>query len=123
VLPAIQAVEGGTIGAVSLNADGSQDLGIMQINSRWVPVLAQATHLSPAVVRDRLIMNGCYSILVAGAILRLHRAERHGDMLTAIGDYHSRTPLRNQAYLGRVVDAATTMFPPAAAPRHPRIGP
>ena len=36
VLPSIQAVEGGAIGAVHLNSDGSQDLGLMQINTSWV---------------------------------------------------------------------------------------
>jgi hypothetical protein len=36
VLPAIQAVEGGSIGAIHQNRDGSQDLGVMQVNTRWV---------------------------------------------------------------------------------------
>ena len=40
VLPSIQAVEGGAIGVVHLNSDGSQDLGIMQVNTSWVTKLA-----------------------------------------------------------------------------------
>jgi hypothetical protein len=36
VLPAIQAVEGGTVGNVSQNVDGSSDLGVMQVNTLWL---------------------------------------------------------------------------------------
>ncbi len=41
VLPAIHGVEGGQVGSVHVNADGSQDLGYMQVNTRWLPVLAR----------------------------------------------------------------------------------
>ena len=34
VLPSIHAVEGGQIGTVHLNTDGSEDLGFMQVNTR-----------------------------------------------------------------------------------------
>ncbi len=43
VLPAIHAVEGGAVGSVSPNRDGSEDLGLMQINTRWLPTLALGT--------------------------------------------------------------------------------
>ncbi len=55
VLPSIQAVEGGWPGAVHGNADGSADLGLMQVNTLWVPVVARALGLQPAAVRRRLI--------------------------------------------------------------------
>ncbi len=41
VLPSIQAVEGGWAGAVIRNGDGSDDLGVMQVNTQWLAVLAR----------------------------------------------------------------------------------
>ena len=45
VLPAIQAVEGGVPGSVSHNADGSDDLGVMQVNTLWLAPLARVSRL------------------------------------------------------------------------------
>jgi hypothetical protein len=41
VLPSIQAVEGGAVGSVSANTDGSSDLGVMQVNTLWLRPLAR----------------------------------------------------------------------------------
>ena len=46
VLPAIQSVEGGRVGLVHVNRDGSEDLGVMQINTLWIGPLARRTGLS-----------------------------------------------------------------------------
>jgi hypothetical protein len=54
VLPAIHVVEGGTVDTVSQNRDGSQDLGLMQINTRWLPVLARHTRHDEVTVRQAL---------------------------------------------------------------------
>ena len=45
VLPSIQHVEGGGLGVVHRNTDGSEDLGVMQINTIWLPALSRYTHL------------------------------------------------------------------------------
>lgn len=110
VLPSIQRVEGGGIGNVSRNTDGSDDLGVMQINTRWVQPIAALTRLPPATVRVRLIDDGCFNIAAAGAILRTYLDEAHGDLMTAVGDYHSHTPTLHQAYRLRVLQAATALF-------------
>jgi len=110
VLPAIQAVEGGRAGTVSRNADGSEDLGVMQINTRWLPVLARHTRLSEAELRERLIHDACFNIAVAGAILRTHLDEARGDLMRAIGNYHSRTPALHAAYRQRVLASAAAIF-------------
>jgi hypothetical protein len=110
VLPSIQRVEGGRIGSVSPNPDGSDDLGVMQINTSWVQPLAALTRLAPATVRARLIDDGCFNIAAAGAILRAYINEAHGDLMTAVGDYHSHTPTLHQAYRLRVLQAATALF-------------
>ncbi|HET6306373.1 MAG TPA: lytic transglycosylase domain-containing protein [Rhodopila sp.] len=110
VLPSIQAVEGGGVGVVHRNADGSEDLGVMQINTLWVRPLARVSHLSEAEVRDRLLDKPCFNIAAAGLIVRSYLAETRGDLLRAVGDYHSHTPVLNQAYQAQVLHSATAMF-------------
>ena len=110
VLPAIQAVEGGQIGTVQLNTDGSEDLGVMQVNTRWIDALSRAAGLSPEATRARLVNDPCFNIAASGAILRTYLNEAAGDLMLAVGYYHSHTPTRRQAYLERVMERATTMF-------------
>ncbi len=110
VLPSIQAVEGGAVGRVHANANGSQDLGVMQINTVWVLPLARFTALPTTTVRQRLIDDACFNIAAAGAILRAHLDETGGDLMRSIGDYHSRTPPLNQRYRLEVTRAAGAMF-------------
>lgn len=118
VLPAIWATEGGRIGTVRANANGTEDLGVMQVNTVWLPALARGTGLPEQEVRRRLIEDGCFSIAVAGAILRFHLEAERGDLLRAIGNYHSRTPELHDAYRQRVERNATRLFG-QAAPRRP----
>ena len=110
VLPSIMAVEGGPIGIPHLNTDGSEDLGIMQVNSRWLPAVSRASGLPPAVVRARLLSQPCFGINVAGAILRVYLDEAHGNLMLAIGYYHSHTEALNVTYQHQVVRAAQIMF-------------
>lgn len=109
-LPAIQHVEGGAVGSVSGNADGSADLGVMQVNTVWIGPLARLSGLSGAAVRERLIVDPCFNIAAAGLILRSHLLRRHGDLMQAIGDYHSVTPALNHRYQADVLAAARLLF-------------
>ena len=110
VLPAIQAVEGGFVGSVSGNADGSDDLGVMQVNTLWLGTLARVSRLPPAEVRRRLVFAPCFNIAAAGLIMRLYLNETHGDLLRAVGDYHSHTPALNADFRERVLAAARKLF-------------
>jgi hypothetical protein len=110
VLPSIMAVEGGVVGVPHLNTDGSEDLGVMQVNSRWLPAVARATGLPPALVRARLLYQPCFDINVAGAILRAYLAEAHGNLMLAIGYYHSHTQTLNLTYQRQVMQAARNIF-------------
>jgi soluble lytic murein transglycosylase-like protein len=110
VLPSIQAVEGGRPGLVHPNTDGSADLGLMQVNTLWVPVVARALGAPQNQVRAALTDDACFSIRVAGAILWEYRRARHGDLMLAIGDYHSHTPPLNQAYQQQVQARAAALF-------------
>ena len=110
VLPSIQSVEGGQPGSVRLNVNGSHDFGVMQVNSLWLPALAAYTGLSEAAVRDRLVNRACFNIAAAGAIFRSYLNETKGDLMLAIGDYHSHTPAHNAKYQMLVRKAASRIF-------------
>ncbi len=110
VLPSIQRVEGGQVGSVSRNADGSEDLGVMQVNTRWLEPLSRRSRLPPAEVRRRLIDDACFNIAAAGVIMRLQLNETRGDLMQAIGNYHSHTPALNQRYREAVWRAAARLF-------------
>lgn len=110
VLPSIMAVEGGRVGVPHVNTDGSEDLGPMQVNSRWLPALSRATRQSPQVVRARLLTQPCFDIDAAGAILRAYLNEAHGNLMLAIGYYHSHTMALNLTYQRQVIQAAQNIF-------------
>jgi hypothetical protein len=110
VLPSIQAVEGGKAGMVRANRDGSADLGLMQVNTRWVAALARYTGLAPEVVQARLVGEPCFNIAAAGAIMRVYLNEAHEDLMQAVGAYHSHTPALNQAYRALVLRSAVKLF-------------
>ena len=111
VLPAIALVEGGRPGLVQPDADGSADLGLMQINTRWVEPLARHIGVPGEQVRRRLIAEPCFGIATAGAIMRIYLAEEHGNLMRAIGDYHSHTPALNLSYQARILGAARRLWP------------
>lgn len=102
-LPAIQRVEAGHVGSIGHNRNGTDDLGVMQVNSAWLPELARRTGVPQSRLRIALIRQNCFNIAVAGAILRIYLNEAHGDVVTAIGYYHSHTPGRREAYAIRVL--------------------
>jgi hypothetical protein len=94
VLPSIHVVEGGQASTVHLNRDGSEDLGYMQV----------------ATVRQNLLTRPCFNIAAAGLILRVYLDETKGNLMLAVGDYHSHTPQLNSAYQQRVVNSAMSLF-------------
>jgi hypothetical protein len=110
VLPGIQAVEDGRVGLEHLKKDGSVDLGVMQINTRWVAPIARFTKLPEFNVRDRLLYDPCFNIAAAGLILRTYLNERKGDLMLAVGDYHSHRPPLNLEYQAKVLNAVRRMF-------------
>jgi hypothetical protein len=110
VLPSIQVVEAGHPGTISRNLNGTGDLGVMQVNSTWVPVFARSWHITPRVVAERLIEDPCFNIAAAGAIMRIYLDESRGDVVQAVGYYHSHTPELASAYQIRVIRASFVLF-------------
>ena len=97
-------------GMVSHNKDGSEDYGVMQVNSRWLPALSAYTGLSREEVRSMLVGRPCFNIAAGGAIMRTYLDETPGDFMRAIGNYHSHTAEKNQSYRIKVLRSATELF-------------
>lgn len=96
LVAAIRLSEGGRVGRISVNRNGSYDIGPMQINSTHLGQLQRI-----GISYDQLLHNACENIVVGAWIL--HSALRSsGDLWSRIGDYNSRTPVYNQAYQRRV---------------------
>lgn len=110
VLPSIHKVEGGAPGTVHRNRDGTDDYGVMQINSRWLPALSAYTGLPVEAVRSQLVHRPCFNIAAGGAILRTYLNETRGDLMLAIGNYHSHTPMLNRGYQVKVMRSAASLF-------------
>ena len=112
ILPSIQHIEGGSSGIVRTNANGSQDTGVMQVNTIWLPVLARCTGLTEPALRERLTNRACFNTVAAGLIFGTYLDEAHDDVMFAIGDYHSHTPVHKLNYRSLVRRAADKTFVP-----------
>lgn len=116
VLPSIQAVEGGRPGLAMLNRNGTEDLGVMQVNTIWLKPIAAYARLTEAEVRHRLLEQPCFNIAAAGLIMRTYLDEARGDLMTAIGNYHSHTPALHELYRTKILRSAQNLFRPPARP-------
>jgi len=105
VLVILLKVEGGSLGRVSRNSNGTVDIGPLQVNTIWVPKIAAHWSAAPATaflaLRDSLCAN-----LEGGAwILRQAMDEAHGDFWGGVGIYHSHNPDYKARYLRQVLKA------------------
>lgn len=75
----------------ALNADGSYDIGLMQINSKWLPTLAQFG------ITERHLHNGCTSVHV-GAWMLAHNFCRLGFTWRAVGAYNAKNEQKRARY-------------------------
>lgn len=81
--------------AIGQNTNGTQDLGIMQINTWHLPKLAKA-----GITRQHL-MDPCINIYV-GAWVLADAVRRFGMSWKAVGVYHSPTDWRQRNYAAKV---------------------
>jgi len=98
---AILMTEGGSLGTVAHNRNGTDDLGIAQINTSWLPQLGLQ-----GITRTRLLTDGCLNVHVGAWILgkELSGADPHdaGDFWRRVGNYNSHTAIYNQRYQVKV---------------------
>jgi len=91
--------------AVRTNTNGSRDIGVMQINSIWLPTLAKYG------ITEQQLFEPCINIAVGAWILR-QRQIQYGNTWEAVGSYHSKTPSRKWKYAGSVSDKLKSLLPP-----------
>lgn len=95
VILSVMAVEGGKNGMVTKNKNGTDDLGVMQINSSWLTTL-KAHHITKSDLQN----DPCLNVTVGTWILAHDMAERKG--WQGIANYHSKTKKYNLAYQQKV---------------------
>jgi Transglycosylase SLT domain len=78
-----------------LNADGSEDLGLMQINSAWLPVLARVG------IDRKALSDACVNAFVGTWILA-QNFSRLGLTWNAIGAYNASSPEGRLRYARRI---------------------
>ena len=101
--------EGGRVGAEIANANGSHDLGPLQVNSWWVSKLAFATGRPAPHIRYWLANDACFNVDAAKWIF-LSGLARARDYWTAIGVYHSPKAARQRSYVQAVATRMKLRF-------------
>lgn len=99
LLKAISRVESsGNPHAVNRNSNGSYDIGHMQINSQWLPVLQRYG------IDQRMLLDACVSTYV-GAWVLAQNIRRYGYTWTAVGAYNATSPSKRMVYARKVAAA------------------
>lgn len=81
--------------AIGRNANGSRDIGLMQINSAWLPTLASHG------IGERDLFEPCTNIHV-GAWILAGNVSRLGYTWEAVGAYNAASPALRRAYIEKV---------------------
>lgn len=101
LLFAILRTEGGRVGQIHMNNNGSYDMGPAQINSIWLPTLAKA-----GITRNMVLDNECLNISVGAWVLAQSMGgvspQNPAVFWQRVGDYNSHTPAFNREYETKV---------------------
>jgi len=81
--------------AINRNKNGSYDIGLMQINSRWLPTLLKYG------IREEQLLDACTSINV-GAWILAENMRRLGNTWNAVGAYNARSSDKRLRYAMKV---------------------
>ncbi|OXJ06692.1 lytic transglycosylase domain-containing protein [Burkholderia sp. HI2500] len=96
--------------AYNRNANGSEDIGLMQINSSWLPTLSRFG-ISRAALFD-----GCVNAYVGTWILS-QNISRLGLTWNAVGAYNAASPRKRVQYARRVYSELFRFTPGVASPQ------
>ncbi|WON79012.1 lytic transglycosylase domain-containing protein [Serratia sp. UGAL515B_01] len=112
IVMSIIMVEGGRAGVVSNNKDSSQDLGVMQINTKaWLHLISDRLYDgNDDIAYNTLKDNACLNIKIGTWILSRAIREANGDIWSGVGIYHSHNKRLSQAYMQRVKSVHYKLF-------------
>jgi hypothetical protein len=98
---AVLATEGGRVGQVVRNRNGSYDMGPAQINSIHLPELARL-----GISREQVINDGCLNLQIGAWLLARaldgQSPSNPGEFWRRVGNYNSATPAPNVTYQAKV---------------------
>ncbi len=95
LLKAIAYTESG-LNHKSVNDNGkTYDIGIMQINSSWIPLLKKMG------ISEYDLWNPCINIHIGAWILR-RNIDQYGPVWNAVGAYNARSPEKRKRYVRKV---------------------
>jgi soluble lytic murein transglycosylase-like protein len=97
ILWAVLDTEGGEIGQAVRDHNGTYDIGPMQINSSWLPLLRDSFGIGPY----ELAYDPCLNVATGAWILKRYMLES-GDVWRGIARYHSGNPRLGLPYALRV---------------------
>jgi len=103
VLVILLNVEGGSLGRVSPDTNGTVDIGPIQVNEIWLPEVAAHWNATIADAYKALRDNFCANVEAGAWILRRGLDEARGDFWEGVGYYHSHTPEHKTRYLRDVL--------------------
>lgn len=106
VLVILLKVEGGTLGRVTRNTNDTVDIGPMQVNTIWVPKIAEHWRTTREAAFTALRDNLCANLEGGAWILRQAMDEARGDFWGGVAIYHSHNPVHQRRYLRGVLDAS-----------------
>jgi len=96
LLEAIARVESGlNASAINKNANGTEDIGVMQINTSWLPSLKRFG------IRRRDLLDPCVNVHV-GAWVLAQNLYKFGPTWRAIGAYNARSEEKMNLYVSKV---------------------
>jgi hypothetical protein len=94
---------------VNTNSNGTTDIGLMQINSSWLPVLAREG------ISEQSLFDPCTNAYV-GAWILSENIRQFGPNWNAVGAYNAASPDKRLSYARKVYDAVQSI---AATPDSP----
>ncbi len=97
------------------NSDGSYDIGLMQINSSWLPILAKY-----GITQQRLLDDPCLNLNV-GAWILSQGLSRLGYNWMGLGAYNATSDRKRAAYAAKVVAMLRQISREQAAQARERI--
>ena len=89
---------GGNVSAIHRNPNGTRDIGLMQINSAWLPVLNRHGLL------EKDLFDPCVNVLVAAWILS-NNFQKLGYTTQGLGAYNAVTPWKRERYARQILQS------------------